>query len=29
MVITEDFEGREKIKGEEIGYMQLWKWLLE
>ena len=28
IVITEDFEGREKRKGIEIVYMPLWRWLL-
>ena len=29
LVITEDFEGEEKVKGERIIYRPLWKWLLE
>jgi acid stress-induced BolA-like protein IbaG/YrbA len=28
-VITEDFEGEEKVKGKKILYRPLWKWLLE
>jgi hypothetical protein len=29
LVITEDFEGEEKVKGKKILYRPLWKWLLE
>ncbi|MFN7170977.1 MAG: ATP-binding protein, partial [Candidatus Omnitrophota bacterium] len=29
LIITEDFEGKEKIKGKEIIYKALWKWLLD
>ena len=29
LVITEDKEGKEKIKGKTIKYIPLWKWLLE
>lgn len=29
LVITDDFEGEEKIKGKNIKYVTLWKWLLE
>ena len=28
LVITEDFEGEENIKGKEIIFKPLWKWLL-
>jgi predicted AAA+ superfamily ATPase len=28
LVITEDFEGEEKIKNKEIRFVPLWKWLL-
>lgn len=28
LVITEDHEGEEKIKGKKISYVPLWKWLL-
>ena len=28
LLITWDYEGKEKIKGEEIKFMPLWKWLL-
>lgn len=28
LIITEDFEGEEKIKGKKIIYKPLWKWLL-
>lgn len=29
LIITEDLEGSEKIKGKTIKYIPLWKWLLE
>ena len=29
LVITEDKEGEEKIKGKKIKFIPLWKWLLE
>ncbi len=29
LVITEDFEGKEKVKGKSLLYKPLWKWLLE
>jgi hypothetical protein len=29
VVITEDFEGSEKVGGKNIAYVPLWKWLLE
>jgi len=29
LIITEDFEGKEKIKDKEIIYRSLWKWLLD
>jgi predicted AAA+ superfamily ATPase len=28
LIITEDFEGEEKIKGKKIKFLPLWKWLL-
>jgi predicted AAA+ superfamily ATPase len=28
LIITEDFEGDEKVRNKEIIYMPLWKWLL-
>ncbi len=28
LIITEDFEGEEKIKNKKIIYEPLWKWLL-
>ena len=28
LIITEDYEGKEKIKGKEIKFIPLWKWLL-
>ncbi|GEM_PF-1415405 len=28
LIITEDFEGEEKIGGKTIKYIPLWKWLL-
>jgi hypothetical protein len=28
LIITEDFEGEEEIKGNRITYRPLWKWLL-
>jgi predicted AAA+ superfamily ATPase len=29
LIITEDKEGKEKIKGKTIQYIPLWKWLLQ
>ncbi len=28
IIITEDFEGDEKVRNKEIIYVPLWKWLL-
>ena len=29
LIITEDKEGEEKVDGKKIGYVPLWKWLLD
>lgn len=29
LIITENFESKEKIKGKIIKYLPLWKWLLQ